>query len=436
MKTDSEIKMSGKCPDGADLAAFALGELDCVDAPKLSAHIAHCANCRAELESLTAAAEAVAAADLPASASELRPALLEEIARREADAATAPDRARHWPRVLKYAAGIALLLGSALALQRQLAPFIQSTQTTADAQAEHRAVAIGAEWLTAKQNADGGWSVELFGGSPRYSAALNGLALLALTRAEQDCPGIAGAAASAARHLAGLQNEDGSFGPDFDRALYNHGIATLALLSAYEVGGDAELRGPIERALDYTRAQQSYNGGWGYEGPQSARANNSVTAWQLQSLILAQRLGLSGNREALRSALVWIAGTIDRRGQFSYGAIGADEQVDSGNVTMMSAFCLMAASDIEMPIDPALRQTVLAGVQAQAQRIPDDYYAAFYYSSALAKADTPESKQVLQRLKRDLLARRADGAWLADDRWSPVGGRIYSTAMSLMAIRQ
>lgn len=436
MRTDPDRA----CPSGEDLTAYALGERDCVDSESIESHIDQCPRCKFAYEQLCATKTMIVAADSPAEPVDLRERIMSEIDRtRSPPAEAAPSRFRllRRPRWLKYAAALTLLIGGALALLVLRPPLGDRQALRPDNSGDQLALRRGVNWLLERQGDDGGWSVELLGGQPRYSPALNGLALLAITRADSDDDAHLKHIRRGAQYLTDQQHENGRFGPGFDRAMYNHGISTLALLNAYAATGDACLRAPIEKALAYTRQTQSYSGGWGYVGARDdEEPNNSVTAWQVQALILADRLGWDENRTALRRAVGWIAGTLDRRGHFSYRAAVASSEDSSDNVTMTSAFCLMAAADIQMPIDPALEQTVLNGIREQSDKIPQDYYSAFYYSSAFAKAGTDHSEQVLQRVRNDLLARQQEDSWLADDRWGAVGGRIYSTAMSLMAIRQ
>lgn len=431
----SEDRPGADCPLAEDVAAFAVGERDCIDSKAVANHLRDCATCREMESNLDSTLSLLRAEQAPFPDRDLLPNILERIAGEDRGANIQVSRG--WPlsRMMKYAAAIAVFVSTAAAFLIFRAD--EGPYSAKEDRSFEKAYAGGTAWLLARQAPNGGWSVEDLGGDARYGPALNGLALLALTQGDRaaDLHTI-DAISSAARYLAGLQSPEGRFGRSFDRTLYNHGIATLALLSAYEITGEDELREPIGNALAYIRAKQSYTGGWGYQGVPATDQNNSVTAWQMQSLMLAQRLGWNENHAAIRRGLAWIAGTIDNRGHFSYRTAGQPATEDSNAVTMMGAYCLLAGQKIEMPISPDLKATVLAGVESLAQSIPEDYYSAFYYSSVIAEIAPESHTPALERIRSSLLARQADGGgWQADDRWSPAGGQIYSTAMSLLALR-
>lgn len=117
-------------------------------------------------------------------------------------------------------------------------------------------------------------------------------------------------------------------------------------------------------------------------------------------------------------------------------AFGSNDRAESDTVTMMGAYCLLSADKLEIPIRSDLKSLVLESVAELSRESPGDYYSAFYYSSALAESSLKNAGDAREKIGARLLATQSGGEWTADDRWGDVGGRIYSTAMSLLALRQ
>jgi len=423
------------CPPEEDLLALCLGEEDGIDPERIRVHLAECPDCRDAIAGFESVVATLRKGDISEREADLSARIAKkviEIEGEEDDLKAFPFRP--WARVFKYAAAVLLFvaLGSAvwqISDRQEANPHLAAGEEPVDG-----ALRRGAQWLMEQQQAQGGWSVAVLGGQPRYEPALNGLAILALLRSGEGGAPVA-AASRAVDKLLLLQDENGRFGSAFDRALYNHGIATMAVLTAYELTGRDDLRPAIDQALAYTRATQSYTGGWGYQTGASAAPNSSVTAWQIQSLMLAEKLGWRDSRNSLRNALDWVSRRVDQSGHFSYSSVGVAPEDESDTVTMMGAYCLLAAVENDIPIRPELKNLLLDSVEELSRETPRDYYSAFCYSSALAASADGNSTRAGQKIREHLIERQTDGEWLPDDRWGAVGGRIYSTAMSLLALR-
>lgn len=337
---------------------------------------------------------------------------------------------------VRIAAAALLLIGAGMWVLRLMNT---PPQPASNATAQVSAVDRGIEWLLARQTSSGGWNAQALGGNPAYAPALNGLAVLALTRADSDIPGLNAVLSRATAFLVGQQADDGRFGENFDGIMYNQGIATLALLEAYGVTRDEALREPITKGLAFIRSRQAPTGGWGYQAIPSAAPNNSITAWQIQSLVRADRLGWAGNRIALRKAVAWISGTVNGHGFFGYER---PQHFPEGpkTLTMMGAYCLLATEQLGIPLDPAVKARISRGLNELAADKPNDYYGTYFYAAALSEADTALFGDVLAEARLFLIARQEDqgndaGTWLAGgDRWGSAGGQLYSTPMALLAL--
>ncbi len=443
MKREPEQSLDvARCPSPEDVVASVLEPESSVAAEQIRRHVARCAKCRALIEDGQTVVGRLRQAGDTSVSRDLVPDILARI----------PDSA--WRKPTREAAGIGLVyrfpfwlpvgiaaaallvLGAALAMRHggsRAADEAVPTVTQADA------VGKGIEWLLTRQTSSGGWNAEALGGKPEYAPALNGLAVLALTRSDGAVARLTAPLTRAAAFLLRQQDANGRFGQDFDGAMYNHGIATLALLETFCVTRDPALQTPIENALAFMRARQSPAGGWGYRDTDNAQPNTSITAWQVQALLLADRLEWPGNRAPLRNALAWLSGTVNGSGYFGYEH---SQQFPDGprTLTMMGAHCLLAAKRLDIPVDPALLARVTHGIGKLAGEKPDDYYEAYFYASTLSEVDPTTYKDALAAARSTVVAQQQAtgdnaGTWPANhDRWGSAGGRLYSTPMAMLAL--
>jgi len=297
--------------------------------------------------------------------------------------------------------------------------------------ARPEAIRRGTAWLRERQGDDGAWDARTLGGTPQYATALNALATIACMR-----DGGAGEAAAArgVRHLVSRQAGDGRLGPDVEGTMYNHGMATVALLEAYRHGRDETLRAPIGAALEFIRRRQSPAGGWGYR-PRSPEANLSISVWQIQALLFGAKLGWTEHEPALRRGLAWVRGVMTGDGTFGYER-AADAAAPQPTLTSMGAYCTLAAERERVPVDPASIAAVLRGLETVAASPPSDLYGRFFHAAALRSAPEGTGETTLSDLRAAVVASQdRAGYWpAARDRWGGVGGRLYTTAMALMAL--
>ena len=190
--------------------------------------------------------------------------------------------------------------------------------------ASEAAVASALRWFKRHQSPNGSWDAVDYVGNcaeaPKCEpgslgiyapeairAALTGYALLSFLAAGHDhvSPNrhreVVG---KGIRYLLEVQTPDGLLG----LRNYEHPIATMALIEAYALSGDAALRKPCQMAVDVIVKRQCGDAaggyGWDYLGP-SRRNDGSVTGWNVQALCSAQAAGLKVGR-ALDGARVWL----------------------------------------------------------------------------------------------------------------------------------
>jgi hypothetical protein len=235
------------------------------------------------------------------------------------------------------------------------------------------------------------------------------------------------------------QSRDGRFGPLFPGALYNHAIATVAMLEALAREGDGSLRQPIDRALRFLCRSQMPSGGWGYLGCASEPANTAMTCWPLQGLILARGLGFGGLDAAIRGGLRHLARVCDEDGRPGYRRAG-DFLHGPEALASMAAFCLLLAKDRTV-IPSSARSRLLDQIERScAVASGRNFYRDFFLLSA-ADAHSPGGRRGVRREAVEHLAAEQvsngpnRGSWDPTDLWSATGGRVYSTALATLMLQ-
>lgn len=369
-----------------------------------------------------------------------------------------------WRAPLAIAAGLLLLLGATLLLSTQRKtevsqlvsvpepdaaaewmaappapepdspPFAAETTSTK----EHHPLEKATTWLVKTQDRDGGWSMGHTGAAGNYTVGLTALALLALQPDGQ--PAHAEQTQSVQRGLDFLvtqQDPDsGLFGPDITGSLYNHTLACLALLAAHAEGTGPTYAKSLQAGVALLIRQQRPEGGWNYLRARATPSNSSLTTWALLVLLEADARGVAAHPEEIARGLAWLQTTVDDQGRAGYRRPG-DHPHGSETLTAAAALCL--SSRTELP--PALRDLMLANVRSDARDSTEilDYYRTYFQATALREAglaDDPELAHLTSRMEQaqDRTSEQA-GSWAADDPWARTGGRVYSTALAMLVLR-
>ena len=276
----------------------------------------------------------------------------------------------------------------------------------------------GFAWLASSQEADGTWSPAKHGGATIYRPALTALAALVLKRDEKG--GFATQVQQACAALAAMQTADGSFGGEGRARLYNHAITTYALATLYP--GQPALKPTLERALGYIRACQTVEGGWDYDA--GSEGNAALTAWQVRALACAEAQGFESAKIPLRKGLRWLRGTAREDGSIAYHR---DSTACSEGLTALAAYTLITAGK-DFPGLPELGRQVVGSLSASPEASADCYRD---YAKVLA-FDSAGAGQQADAVRRQMLKQQEAGS---RDQWEAVGGRIYTTALTMLAAR-
>lgn len=309
------------------------------------------------------------------------------------------------------------------------------------------AVENGLKWLIAHQSGDGSWSLQYRGSEcgpgcdhegreGDYQPAATGLALLSflgagyshregpyqaelrkaiyylITRIEYDESGEVG-------NLAGIS----------EHAMYNHGIATLALCEAYQMSNDSDLEKPVRALIQYTVRAQHDVGGWGYSA--ATPGDLTISTWQVMAIKSAYSAGIRVPSDVMRRFDRFMDTQQSGGGAF-YGYRGPGKQPGT---TAMGLLLRMYRGWFRT--DPRLLEGLVylekTGVSAT------DVYFNFYATQVFFHQDGPAWTKWNEDVRNFLVRSQAQrgheaGSWFMIDSFSKVGGRLYCTCMSILTL--
>ncbi|MEI6808334.1 MAG: prenyltransferase/squalene oxidase repeat-containing protein [bacterium] len=451
MSDRSQFSEEGQvCPAADNVAAYLQSELSVVEKTAFEKHCESCASCRTQVDQFRAVLERMRAMSAAVPTRDLAPVILARIPQAEwIRSARWLDISTYVPQFGRIAAVLLLLLSAVavvyVAVQKRAD---NSTQVTLSEKhsfkgkdpRKNEAIAGGLAWLAANQEADGSWNAEKWGARKDHTAGITALSLLAFM-GRDSIPG-KGLHAEAIRkgigYLVAVQDASGRIGPVCDNAMYNHGMATVALMKARHLATDKAWKDAGDRAVDFVCSAQNDLGGWGYLTGNSGAANTSVTVWQLQALMLAEGMGRTDLSPRIDRSLAWLRSTVDGGDRMGYSREG---ESSSGYETLTAAGILCLVADDSRPKDCGRTAQLVKLLEAAAgqQCKTVDYYRWYFVTHALQAAGGTVSREVAGHLQDTLIAQQASkgpgaGSWEPGDRWSPAGGRIYATSMAVLSL--
>ena len=267
--------------------------------------------------------------------------------------------------------------------------------------------------------------------------------------------------------LLSAQDEDGSIGihPGFGHSVYNHAFATYALVEAFGLSGDHRWRMPAQRALDFLAMARNPYFVWRY-GIRNGENDTSVTSCCILPSFAALQIAATAKSRGLEPPLIvdetavagveaWLGKVTDPDygsvGYVSRGAGGVGYEGDvprheknyrRANTASMLLFHtqrlsrrkLRSAKLIKLMVARCLQHTP-TWVRGKA-----DFYYWYFASSALARYGDKEWKAWKATLNETLLTHQCQaegdlkGSWEPIGLWSNHAGRLYSTAMAVLAL--
>ena len=441
---------AGECLIGQDAVAFLQGELPPNRASEFERHCGTCASCRRDVDELRSVVSRLRAEKAPERTRDLASAVLADIPEGEWKHASSGVRLYAFlPQFARIAAVFVILIAAGAVLFTIMHRRGDTAKALADksgvkppagvnvAPTKSEAVVSGLSWLAANQEPDGSWNAAKWGAMEEHTVGVTALSLLAFIGG--DANKYASSIGKGAGYLVSRQDVSGRFGPVCDNAMYNHGMATMALLKAAALKPDPALQAACNKAIGFIRGSQKQSGGWGYGRTGAEEANTSVAIWQIQSLMLAQQMGQTGLDPAIARSLAWLRGMVDGGGVMGYSRDPAPAEGNADTLTAAGILCLFAGrkdSGGDERLDRMVR-SLESAVAKQGRTL--DYYRWYFLTHALRSEAGGESRKLLVELQDSLVARQTRGgsgagSWELGDQWSPAGGRIYATSMAILSL--
>lgn len=322
------------------------------------------------------------------------------------------------------------------------------------------AILRGVTWLLEQQQADGRWDSDAApdgAGSAVNDVGVTGLALLAIAREGTT-------ARTDPRHdallrgchwLVSQQQEQGLLGEKAAHTyIYGHAIATLGLCATAAATGTAEARTAAEAALGYLEAHRNPFMVWRYM-PRDGDNDTSVTTWATLACLAGKELGLTVPAPTLQSVRLYLVAVTDADGRAGYSRAGEPssrlqhqtqrfppEQGEA--MTAAALWCRQAlgerAVDAPQLADGAALLLAKPPVWDPANGKVDLCYW-FFASEALRRLGDPATSQtwrpqlVAALVQGQRQGGTAAGSWDPVDPWGSEGGRLYSTALGVLALQ-
>ena len=328
----------------------------------------------------------------------------------------------------------------------------------------------GLEWLRRHQFADGRWDCDGFmqqdppedrcsgPGDARHDVGVTGLALLAFLGDGNvlDEGAHADVVRRGIRWLRRQQDADsGLIGERVGHTfLYDHAIASLALVRAFAASRDPILEQPAQLAVIYILRVRNPYGAWRYDVPPVGDNDTSITGWMVRVLTAARDAGLKIDEDALVGSLNWIdevtdpdTGRVgyDSSGSVSSRIVGVNDHYPTEGGEAMTAVGLLCRFLLGQ--DPKDDPVMVRHADLMLRSLPEwdvnglggDMYYWYYGSQAMVQMGRGHWKAWNTALNAAVLhSQRADGAhrgsWDPTGPWGWMGGRVYSTSMMVLAL--
>jgi hypothetical protein len=328
-----------------------------------------------------------------------------------------------------------------------------------------RAFKGGVEWLLAAQSDDGHWSAAEYGGGAQCDVGVTALAVLALLESGRPESGV-----GVERGLAWLVARQRTVAPHVGLVvgdpvghtfLYDHAIATLALWEARRAGVTAATAGACEAATRIVLEARNADGVWRYDLPPIGDNDTSVTGWMVEALRSAERAGMPAEKAAYVAAIKWFDEVTELgTGRCGYDALGTlSSRVEGRNDhypmecgEALTATCMLARLCIgewawkpeTMKMQAELLVKCLPQTPKGKGAVGNDMYYWLRGAAAMRayrRLDERVAEKWLDAVRSVLTKCQVQqqgntrGSWDPVGPWGWAGGRVYSTSIALLTLR-
>ncbi len=338
----------------------------------------------------------------------------------------------------------------------------------ADTPARRTAVDRGIDWLLRHQSPDGRWACSGFearckgercggAGSMTADAGVTSLALLALL-AEGTVPDTSPRGTALRKGLdwlLGCLGPDGSMRRNIGgKGPYYQATATLVLVEGAAVSDDARLRRAAQGAVDVLLRWRTPSMAWRY-GVRDGDSDVSVASWAMPALAEAAEAGFDVDPGVAAEVSAYLDRLTDPEfGRIGYTARGNGPArledlmdrfpADKSESCTAVGLCARAACGTDLSVNPlALRAQALLLMVLPAWDEAGGLIDVYYWrggSEVAARAGGSFGRRWTAALHAALIpAQRtggdAAGSWDPLDPWGGEVGRVYTTAMALLALQ-
>lgn len=295
------------------------------------------------------------------------------------------------------------------------------------------AVDRGLEYLLRKQNPDGSWP-SAWG----RNNGVNAICLLAIM-GRGHVPGRGPFKAALQRGidcLVATQDASGMYisphpthGP-----MYEHGLATLAMVEAYGYRPSLRMRQSVQRAVDLIVKAQTkggtHDGGWRYQ-PQPGDGDLSASVMQCVALRAAMNAKLDVPQETIDRAVKYVRACVVKGQGFAYQpGQGPREPVTAAGCLSLQLLGAFEDTRVKDGLEYLSKATY-------GPRIQHFYYFNYYAMQAMYQAGGEYWNQWHGRARKWMLENQdEDGSFpgLAEQQYNAIDAATYSTGMALIAL--
>jgi hypothetical protein len=336
--------------------------------------------------------------------------------------------------------------------------------------ASQKAVEAGLEWLRNHQHPSGYWDCDDFSnqcktnicdgkGGALHDVGVSSIALLAFLGAghTMNTGKYRKVVQKGLKYLVTNQDrEDGCFASKSgNQFLYDHSLATLAVIEGYHLSRVPTLKGPAQKALDFIGRSRNPYKAWRYDYPPAGDNDVSVSGWMLFALFAGRDAGLTVDEQAIKDGMAFLDEMTDtttwRTGYRTRGSPPAREEGDTEDwppeeSESMTAVSLMLRFFNKE--DPTTSDAMKGGADLLDAKRPNwneengtiDFYYWYYGSYAMWQMSgrywNNWQKKMLDAVVQ---TQRQDGdekgSWDPQvDPWGDTGGRVYATAINTLCL--
>jgi hypothetical protein len=266
-----------------------------------------------------------------------------------------------------------------------------------------RATDRAMEYMAAKQQSDGSW---------QKNHAVNGLALLAFL-GRGHVPGrgpYRNVLEKGKKYLLGTQRANDGY-LSLGGQMYEHGLATLALIEMYGMDPDPELEEKTRKAVDLILRCQAREGGWNYH-PTPQNGDLSVSVMQIVAMRAADNAGIPVPEEKIRRAIQYLRNHASPAGGgFGYQGPGAGPQTSAAGTLSMQLLGQYNDPTVLKTLD-YMTQFRPTGTRWQGYGAQYFYYFHYYAIQAYYQAGGKHWNEWHPNIRELLLANQnPDGSW-------------------------